>query len=121
MTDTLSTGDEAFMASAPGVRDDALIRRYGNEIVAWSPTAALPAYLDPVAALVFQLLDGTSSVGALVDDVHDVVGVPTGVAREQIRRVVDRLDARGLLTTSNAPVGDADPDDLGIFLGPPNP
>lgn len=115
-------GDREFLASAPSVRTDAIARHYGNEIVAWSPVSPQPAYLDPVAALVYQLLDGTATVGELVEDVHDVVGVPKGVARDQIRRVVMRLDAATLLSTSHPPdTADDDPFDLGVFLGPPNP
>lgn len=122
MTDMLLADQSEFLAWAPEVRSDALVRHFDNEIVAWSPAYPRPAHLDPVAALVFQMLDGRATIGELVTDVHDVVGAPTGVVRDQMRRVLAQLDQARLLTTSVAPARQApEADDLDIFLGPPNP
>lgn len=103
----------------PCVRADALVRRYGNEAVAWSPLHRYPTSMDPVAALVFQLLDGSASVAELVTDVHEVVGIPQSIAHNQLMRVLSQLHDAGLLLTSAADVDpDAEPD---LFPAPPNP
>lgn len=103
----------------PCVRADALVRRYGDEAVAWSPAAPTPVYLDPVAALIWQVLDGTVTLDELALDVHQVIGVPLAIARRRIDHVVTLFDQGGLLTSSEPPpaphVG------LGLFPAPPNP
>lgn len=86
---------------------------------AWSSITAAPAYLDPVAALALQMLDGTASVADLIADVHEVLGIPKAVARSQLRRAISLLDDGGLLTSSTAPESPATDSDL--FPAPPNP
>ena len=118
MTRSASSLDDAqFDACKPEARADRLIRWYGNEAVAWSPVAAMPVHLDPLSALVVQMLDGSATVADIVTDVHDVLGVPRSVARDQLRRAVSRLDQGGLLTTST----EVPADDMDFFPGPPNP
>jgi hypothetical protein len=102
----------------PHIRDDVVLRQYGNEAVAWSPTSHAPVYLDPVAAVIFQLLDGDVSVGELIDDVHDVLGIPRSIARNQLRRVMSLLDQASTLTTSAQTAPATKPE---LFVQPPNP
>ena len=111
--------DGAFDRFAPQVRPGALVKHYDNEAVAWSPVSPVPTHLDALAALVYQLLDGGALVADLVADVHDVVGVPLSIARNQIRRVVAQLDGAALLVSSDeAPNGPTAHD---VFSQPPNP
>jgi hypothetical protein len=119
MKDAWMLDDRAFDRLTPHVRPDALLRQYDNEALAWSPTSPAPAYLDPLATLIYQLLDADASVADLVADVHDVVGVPRGIARNQIRRVVAQLDGAALLVSSTEPP--ADPLGHDVFSQPPNP
>ena len=119
MGSPVSAADNEFETLRPEVRADALVRHYDNEIVAWSPSSRAPTYLDPVAALIFQILDGNASVADLVGDVHEFVGVPEAVARSQIRRVISQLHSAGLLTTSTP--SDAPNVQLDLFPGPLNP
>ena len=116
---SVSYVDGPFEALTPEVRADALVRHYDNEIVAWSSISAAPTYLDPVAALIYQILDGKASVAELIADVHQFVGVPEAVARNQIHRVISQLDNAGLLTTSTpSPAANVQ---LDLFPGPLNP
>ena len=110
--------DAAFDAWTPQVRAGATVRRYGDELVAWTTASTLPARLDPLSAVVFQLVDGGVTIGELTADVHEVVGVPPSVARDQLRRVLATFDGFGLLTTSTPSVDDGSPD---VFPAPPNP
>ena len=112
-----SLDDVEFDALTPEARTDLLLRWCGNEAVAWSPQSTLPMHLDAVSALVVQMLDGSTAVADIVTDVHDVLGVPRSVARDQLRRAVSRLDQGGLLTTST----EVPSDDMDFFPGPPNP
>ena len=111
--------DPTFDSSVPQVRTDAVVHHFDNEIVAWSSITAAPAYLDPVAALALQMLDGTASVADLIADVHEVLGIPKAVARSQLRRAISLLDDGGLLTSSTAPESPAT--DIDLFPAPPNP
>jgi hypothetical protein len=107
-------GDDAALV----IRRGSVVRHYGTEAVAWSEIRPEPVLLDPVAAVVVQLLDGEATVRELVEDVHAALGVDTDLARAQIMRVLSLLDGAGLLETS-APV-ESTSTDLDLFHYPPN-
>lgn len=111
--------DSAIEDWIPVVRSDVLIRHYANEAVAWSPAARTPVYLDPVAALALAVVDGEASVGEIIEDVNEIVGVPLSIARNQVLRVVTLFDRASLLTTS--PARDEPLAEVEIFSQPPNP
>ena len=113
------TQEDQFQSLRPQVRPDAIVRHYGNEIVAWSPIGHQPTALDPVAALLYQFFDGTASVAELVTDVHEAIGVLPTVAANQVRRVIEQLGDAGLLTPV-APAGSPFAD-LDLFPAPLNP
>jgi hypothetical protein len=102
----------------PMVRPGAVVRQYDTEAVAWSDNGSGPALLDPVTAVVIQILDGEATVGDLVEDVHVGLGVGRGVARAQIVRALALLDGAGALETSTSV--EVTPDDLDLFHFPPN-
>lgn len=119
MTQVATLADPEFDALAPRVRADAIVRHYDNESVAWSPDASTPLYLDGVASVVLQLLDGDVALADLVTDIHEVVGVPRPIARNQLRRVIALLDEAALLTNSHGMREIAE--ERGVFAGPLNP
>ncbi len=47
-----------------------------REVVVWHPAHGASFALDPTAALLWQCLDGESTVGEVLADIADVVGVP---------------------------------------------
>lgn len=102
----------------PALSDGSLIRFYGNEAIAWAPDHPTPAFLDPVAATLVQVLDGSATIADLVADICDAVGVPEEIAASQIGRVLRVLHEQGLLEDADA---DHDASDSPIFSGPPNP
>jgi thiol-disulfide isomerase/thioredoxin len=53
--------------------------------------------LNPTAALIFQFLDGDASLGELVDDFTDALGVDRAVVEEDVLVFVRDLGANGLL------------------------
>lgn len=110
--------DAQFDAYLLRGREDALVRHYETEAVAWSPDAPAPAYLDPVAALVWDLLDDDYTVAEVIDDVHEVLGIPGSIARNQMRRVVALLEGSALLESASPHT--VWPDAVHFQL-PPNP
>ena len=68
------------------------------------------AVLNPTAALVFQFLDGDASLGELVDDFTDALGVDRAVVEEDVLTFVRELGANGLLEGVALPAPDADMD-----------
>jgi hypothetical protein len=120
MSDQLVTSErDQFLAWAPVVRADADVWMYRQESVAWSLEGSSPIALDAVGTLMFQLLDGSATVGELVEDIHVAIDIPKAVAEAQLRRIVAQLDGAALLTTSRSsprPAGEID-----VFPGPLNP
>ena len=101
----------------PVLRSDNLARHYDNEVVAWSSASALPVFLDPIAAVVFQIIDGVATVADLINDVHAELGLAREVADLQIRKCLHLLDAGGLLATSTSTPASATDD---LFAEPPS-
>ena len=79
---------EEFEPSGHGSQRTAIIRRYDDGLVAWSPSSPRPTPLTDVQAVVFQILDGSGTVAELVRDIHEVVGVSEAVARGQLQSVL---------------------------------
>lgn len=85
----------------PALHADFVRRDLGTETVVWSQYRPAPTALDPVAAVMLDVIDGTATVEELAEDVRSEVGVPLDVARAQVERVVDLFDRIGLLQTSD--------------------
>jgi hypothetical protein len=109
--------DSAFV---PLIDDRAIVRLMDNEAVVWAPTHVAPRALDPLAALMLQLADGSVPVDDLVRDVQEVIGVPEALARTQIQGALGRLDEAGMLRRERAtePVDPYAP--LDLFPAPPS-
>ena len=105
----------------PELHTDYVRREVDGECVVWSPRAAEPAVLDPVATVMLDVIDGEASIAQLAREVHEEVGVPFDVALRQVERTVQLLDGAGLLTSSapRPPEDAVAPQPL--FANPPNP
>jgi hypothetical protein len=73
------------------------VERFGNEAIAWAPHSATPAHLEPIATIVWDLLDGATSVGDIANDVAAELGLPPTIVTNQAMRVAGQLDAAGLI------------------------
>jgi len=106
----------------PELRGDFERRQVGAECVVWSPLAPEPTALDPVGAVMLDVVDGAASIGELAIDVHEEIGVPLEQAREQVARVITALDRAGLLTSSTcSTTADEAIARRSLFLGPSTP
>ena len=105
----------------PELRTDYVRRDVEDGCLVWSPVAARPAVLDPVAAVMLEVIDGEASIGQLATEVHEEIGVPFDVALRQVERTVQLLDGAGMLTSSTPlPPEEADAGRQ-LFTNPPNP
>jgi hypothetical protein len=112
-------GDAVFDALVPRARDDVLVRRYDDGVVAWSPISPRPLPLEPLSDAVLNLLDGEVSAGDLVADLAAVLEVGDPVARDVLRRELWLLEDAGMLTTSLTTVmSDREHE---VFPAPPDP
>lgn len=119
MTRFVDIPDVELDAMRPAIVASALVRHYESGIVAWSSSHPRPVALRGVPSIVFQILDGSGTVSEMVEDIHEVVGIPKPVARTQLRRVLDDLDDVGLLAGARATETWSTKIDL--FPAPPNP
>ncbi len=93
----MTTGTMDFV---PALRPDIVRRDIGGQALVWSPLAAEPSPLDPVASVMFDVVDGRASIGELASEVHEEIGVPLERARHRVTEIIDRFDRAGLLVTS---------------------
>jgi hypothetical protein len=79
----------------PRRRADVLMRRVGDEVVAYDPTSHVAHCLSPAAAMVFEAADGTNSVDAIAA----VLSARTAVenASVLVSSSLEQLAAAGLL------------------------
>lgn len=109
------TFDHSFV---PTLRPDLLRRDIEHEAVIWSPIRRNPVALDAVATVMLEVIDGSATVNDLVDDIHEVIGVPVEVAQERVRtllRMLEEAGALGTSTPSSAPERQRE-----LFLNPPS-
>ncbi|HEV2309008.1 MAG TPA: PqqD family protein, partial [Acidimicrobiia bacterium] len=106
----------------PVLRTDFERRDVGDESIIWSPSAAAPSVLDPVARVMLDVVDGDASIGQLATDVCEAVGVPLETAERQVRRIIQLFAEAGVLTASTANSNAADAIAEGeLFASSPTP
>ena len=108
-------------AIVPELRRDYVRRDVADGCLVWSPVAAEPALLDPVATVMLDVIDGEASIGQLASEVHEEVGVPFDVALQQVGRTVQLLEGAGMLTSSTPPRPEETTARRQLFVNPPNP
>jgi hypothetical protein len=109
------------MNRVPELRRDYVRRDIAGECIVWSPVAAEPAVLDPVATVMLNVIDGDASIAQLATEVHEEVGVPFDVALRQVAQIVQLLDGAGMLTSSITLPPEEAAARRQLFPNPPNP
>jgi PqqD family protein of HPr-rel-A system len=84
-------------ASRPRVRDDLTVVVLDGEAVVYDEVSGELHHLNGSATVVFELLDGTSTIRELAADVADAFGRPAGEVETQIRTLVRQFRRLGLL------------------------
>ena len=68
-----------------------------GEVVIWHAANQSLHLLDPVASLIFQLLDGTAGLDETVDDLAEHFGLPPEEIAADVAGFVDALGALGVV------------------------
>jgi PqqD family protein of HPr-rel-A system len=85
-------------ALKPKVRPELSLVQIDGEAVLYDPENIDLHHLNPSAALIFQLCDGSGTVKELAQDIADELGLPHDETLRQVRRVVKSFKYSGILT-----------------------
>jgi PqqD family protein of HPr-rel-A system len=66
-------------------------------VILYDDTASLVHHLNPSAAVIWQICDGSGTVGELARDLAEEYGLDIDLIREQVAQVVAEFDALGLV------------------------
>ena len=117
MTDSVT--DKADADFIPTLRPNFLRRSLDGEVLVWSPVSPTPVVLDPVSAVMLDVVDGITSIRQLADEVHEEVGISFGLAWSQVRRSIEVFQSASLLGTSGLGLNSKSVvAQRGPFLGP---
>ncbi|HEV2754726.1 MAG TPA: HPr-rel-A system PqqD family peptide chaperone [Actinomycetota bacterium] len=81
----------------PRKRSDVLELDMGDGFILYNHDSSLVHHLNPTAAVVWQVLDGTATVERLADEIADEYGVPVENVAMQVTSLIAELDAMGLV------------------------
>src|SRR4051794_695495 len=95
VTDPISPADIDLEFRAELIADLEVVTVGDEHVVIGGPTRLV--VLNPIAALIFQFLDGESSLGELVDDLAEALGLDREVVEEDVLVFVRELGGNGLL------------------------
>ena len=101
-------------ATRPKIREELSLVPVGEEALVLDPRTGLVHYLNPLAALVLQLCDGTSTVTETIRDLADAYEVEPQEIEKQMRGLVRRFRKAALVTPSrfaDAFLATAEPED----------
>ena len=87
----------------PTVKPGLRIEASAKEAVTWTAGSRRPTYLDPVAKIIFDVIDGQATIADLADDIEDVFEVDREVAVRQLDRVLRLLDDGCLISSPTRP------------------
>jgi hypothetical protein len=90
-----------------------------GELVLYNPVDHRIHHLDRTGALVWQLLDGTATVGELVDDIAEAFGAPAEQIEADVADILTSLAGEGLLEETSS--GRMDPYPADHLSDPANP
>lgn len=81
----------------PRKRSDVLELDMGDGFILYNHDSSLVHHLNPTAAVVWQVLDGTATVERLADEIADEYGVSVENVAMQVTSLIAELDAMGLV------------------------
>jgi PqqD family protein of HPr-rel-A system len=81
----------------PKVRTDLTFVKVEDEAILYDPESVRLHHLNPSAALIFQLCDGSGTVKELARDIAEELGLPQDDILRQVRQVVGHFKHSGIL------------------------
>lgn len=111
---------------APAVRSDVETAVIDGEMVIFDPTSSLVHQLNAIGSVVWQLLDGSSTVAELVADLAEVFEVPTEQVWSDVRQLLNMMGEQDLLAdtdqrSSPTPWKQHHADEPNYLVDPPTP
>jgi hypothetical protein len=94
---------------APRRRGDVLEIDLGDGLIIYDRDANLVHHLNPSAALVWRMCEGTSSVGELVQVIVEVLGSSPHEVNAQVTDLLQELDELGLTEDASHQVTSYEP------------
>jgi PqqD family protein of HPr-rel-A system len=94
----------AMPALKPKVRADLTVVEIDGEAVIYDASSGRLHHLNPAAAVIFQLCDGSGTIKELAAEIADVTNVPQDDIARQVRRMVKALRQAWMKHQTNAPI-----------------
>jgi PqqD family protein of HPr-rel-A system len=95
----------------PRVRSDLTVVELDGEAVIYDERNGDLHRLNPTAALVFSLLDGSSTVDELAREVGEAFSIPVGEIEGQLRALVVQFGESHLLVGAEPPTAENEADE----------
>lgn len=93
--DAVELGPSAVLARRPSPAVEWV--ELDSEIVAWNADGESLHLLDPIASLVFQLMDGEATLAVTIDDLAEAFGRPPEQIEPDVVHCAASLEEMGLL------------------------
>jgi PqqD family protein of HPr-rel-A system len=87
-------------ATKPKIREELCLVPVGEEAVVLDPRTGVVHYMNPMAALVLQLCDGTATVTETIRELADAYEVEPQEIEKQMRGLVRQFRKSALVTPS---------------------
>ena len=102
----------------PRARDDIVFRQIDEDFVVYDPVKDTTTLLNPSAAVILGLCDGTLSLQHIEEELARIFSIEREVATRDVANVIRELRLNGLIELPAPPVG---PDSGGVagFWSPP--
>jgi coenzyme PQQ synthesis protein D (PqqD) len=84
-------------ATKPKRRDELAVVEIGDELVVYDPFLDRVHHLNPSAALVFGLCDGTATMKETASELAEVTGQPADEIEQEVRKLVREFRRSELL------------------------
>ena len=95
-------------ALKPKARADLTFVQIEDEAILYDPENVQLHHLNPSAALIFQLCDGSGTVKELARDIAEELGLPQDDIHRQVKQIVRHFRHSGILATRRKAVIDAE-------------
>jgi PqqD family protein of HPr-rel-A system len=84
-------------ALKPKARADLTFVQVEDEAILYDPESVRLHHLNPSAALIFQLCDGSGTVKELARDIAEELGLPPDDILQQVQQVIGHFEHSGIL------------------------
>lgn len=105
-------------ARAPAPAAEAVTVRMGDEVLVYHRQTGQVHRLDPIGAIVWQYLDGETTIEALAGDLASAFGADPGVVQRDVVQLLGRLGQAFLLAEGPRPGPISEPH---VLANPPSP